>query len=256
MSKTNKTFWYTVASDDQHLKEEVPKFMKSFKKFHPNIDLNVITLNDLRAMSPSPYYDYSFKLTPLTLMNVMKDYDCAVRLDSDQIVLGNLEHVIDGDFDVAVVQNSNPRDWKNHYELTGQRLTLYDIDPLDYVNCGFVVVKSKRFVSHWWELINRGFFQNYQFREQDMLNLLTYYFPYKVKYLDRVGNKWHGLISKLYTPHMILRDGKVILPPTEWNKEEKEIVCYHYAGGGGATKGKYKLLFNDEVADYIEKFTI
>ena len=247
-----KTLFYTVALDKKYLDGTVRLMANSFAKFHKE-KLAILGLGDVKKAYPTPDYDHTFRVTPLTLMGLAENYDCMVRLDADQVIMGNLDHVTEGDFDVAVVQNSSPRDWKQHFLMTGQRLSVYDVDPLDYVNCGFVVVKSKRFIRHWFGLSNSPFFEHYQFREQDTLNLLVNYFPYKVKYLDRQkDNKWHGLIAKGYTPTAKLEGGKVILPKDgDWIKEDKHLVCYHYAGGESIAKGKYRLLFNDDVSDYI-----
>ena len=246
------TFWYTIALDDKYLNEVVMKMAKSFGKFNPNIPLHILTLKEVRESYPAPYYDHAFRITPLTMQKLIKDYDCLVRLDADQIITGNLEHVTEGDFDVAVVNNSSPRDYKTHLMATGQKLTLYDIDPLKYVNCGFVVVKLKRFVEHWWKLINTPFFNNYQFREQDMLNMLVHYFPYKVKYLDD-SNKWHGLKGKGYWSQIEKRGGKLILPKNdEWpTDEDKEITAIHFAGGAGPKFSLIRTKFQEEVADYL-----
>ena len=247
-----KILYYTVALDQKYMDTTVRLMANSFAKFHKE-KLAVLTAQDVAKAYPTPSYNHTFRVTPLTLMGLIENYDCVVRLDADQVIMGNLNHVTEGDFDVAVVQNSSPRDWTNHFLMTGQRLAVYDVDPLDYVNCGFVVVKSKRFVKHWFGLSNSPYFEQYPFREQDILNLLVNYFPYKVKYLDRQpDNRWHGLIAKGYTPTAKLENGKVVIPKDgEWVKEDKHLVCYHYAGGESVAKGKYRLLFPDDVSDHI-----
>lgn len=246
-----KVLWFTVAYD-QNYQALTQQMVNSFKKFHPKEELKVFGMNEIQALLPHPAYQWQMSLTPLFLQKLMPEYDCIVRLDGDMIILGDLSHVTEGDFDVAVAQNSSPYDWKNHMRMTGQRLSVHDVDPLDYVNCGFVVVKSNRFAQHWWRLVNAPFFTNYPFREQDMLNILTRYFPYNVKYLDK-SNKWHGMIAKGYTAKTTMKDGRVILPKSDWpTDEDKELVCYHYGGGAGV-KGKYRLLFPEDVADHISK---
>lgn len=251
-----KTLWYTVALDNDNL-QLAEKMIASFKKFHPNIDVTIFNLEDLRNMVKIPYWDHSFRITPPIMRHVLQEYDYAVRLDADQIITGNLEHILEGDYDVAVVQNSSPYDWETHFRSTGQRLSLYDLSPLDYVNCGFVVMKSKRIAEHWFNLCHQPWFINYPFREQDLLNILVHYFNYKVKFLDRQpDNKWHGLVSKGYW-HLIEKKGdKLILPKNEeWPTDtDKEIVCLHCAGGGmGVHKFKdIYIRFQAPVAKYLE----
>ena len=139
-------------------------------------------------------------------------------------------------------------------------MSVVDIHPLAYINAGFVVMKSEQFVNNWFKLCYSDHFNSFQMREQDLLNLIVFYFnnelggPYKVKFLDN-SDKWHGLISKQYTPNTKLIGSKIILPKdTEWpNDSDKELVAYQWAGGHQAPdKMKYKLIFPPEVSDYIE----
>ena len=246
-----KVLYYTVAYTPDYL-TLTNQMINSFKKFNKH-DVKVFQMPDIQQILPNPMYDFTFSLTPLFLQRYINEYDVMVRLDGDMLILGNLDHVLEGDYDVAVSQNSSPFDWKNHLRFTGQRLSVYDINPLDYVNCGLVAVKSKRFAYHWWRMCNAPYFNKYPFREQDMLNLLVHYFPYNVKFLDHTpDNKWHGMIAKGYTPNAVLRDNKVILPKSEYPKEDKELVAFHYGGGVGGVKGKYRLIFSEEVSNYID----
>lgn len=223
----------------------------SLFKFHPDIPLILIDQATIERFK-DPHFFY--RATPIVAKNLLRDYDVVCKLDADTIITGNLDHIFEGDYDVAVVQNSNPREDKAY------PIRFLDVDPLEYVNCGFVVMKSKAFVDQWLSLCRSKHFLNYQYREQDLLNLMVSYMseevggPYKVKFLDR-SNKWHGLISKKYTPMTKLIDGKIILPKNEEHPtdEDKEIVAYHFSGGQNAPdKGKYRLVFPKEVADYID----
>ena len=251
-----KTLFYTVAMDQKNF-YLTQSMINSFKKFNTH-EIKVFNARDMIRFADIPFTDYHehfFRVTPFFTRKLIDEYDCVIRLDADQIITGNLDHVIEGDYDAAVVQNSNPRDWKKHYNMTGQMLSLYDIDPLDYVNCGFIAIKSKRFVEHWWKLCNAIFFERYPFREQDMLNILVHHFNYKIKFLDR-SNKWHGLISKGYWAHIKKQEDTLIMPKNdEWPKDEdKEIMAIHWAGGDQAEL-KLKDLnikFQYDVAQYLK----
>ena len=48
-------------------------------------------------------------------------------------------------------------------------------------------------------------------------------------------------------------DGKVILPKSEeWPKEDKQLVAYHFAGGFSSAKMKYRLIFPNDVIQFID----
>lgn len=197
---------------------------------------------------------FFYRATPIIASGLLRDYDAVAKLDIDQIVLGNLDHIWDGDWDIATVRNSNPREDKTY------PVRLLDIAPSHYANCGFVVMKSKVFVEHWLKLCMSGHFNNFQYKEQDIVNLMIFYMsdkfggPYKIRDLDE-GNKWHGLVFKQFEPNAILKDDKVILPKNdEWPiEEDKELVCWHVAGGNIANKMNYKIRFSEEVSKYIDK---
>ena len=54
---------------------------------------------------------------------------------------------------------------------------------------------------------------------------------------------------------MIVRDGKVILPRGEdhYPEADTEIKMYHWAGGFNDSKMNYKMHFNDEIIELIDK---
>ena len=244
-----KRCFYTIA-DNNNLKY-AQMMANSLKKFHPDIEVVLFGEEQVKATNDPHFY---YRATPALAKTLFdQGFDEVCKLDADTVITGNLDHIWEEDFDVAVVNNSNPREDKAY------PVRLWNINPLAYVNCGFVVMKSKAFVEHWLKLCMSEHFLNFQYREQDMANLLVYYFsvpfggPYKVKFLDD-SSKWHGLIWKGYEPQVILRDNKLILPKNnEWPKDEdKELVCWHVAGGNTPNKLNYRLKFKDEVIKYLD----
>lgn len=217
---------------------------KSFNKFHPNDELILIGEEEIKETG-DPYIFY--RATPYFALKLMeKGFDEVCKLDADQIILGNLDHIWEAKYDAGAVNNSNPRE---HKKL---EVNVWDINPMAYLNCGFVTMRSREFVEHWLKLCYSPHFNSYQYREQDLLNIIVFYGNYDIALLDS-GNKYHGLVAKGYEPYMKLKEGKVILPPQEdWNQEEKEIVCWHVAGGNIPNKMNYKIHFSEEVSNYID----
>ena len=192
--------------------------------------------------------DILYRATPhLARLLMEKGYTEVCKLDADQLILGNLDHIWEGDYDVAVVNNSNPKEMKLY------PVNVWDIHPLSYANAGFVVMKSKRFVDNWLKLCYSSHFPYYQMREQDLLNILIFYGDYNVRKLDE-GEKYHGLASKGYTPFTKMVEGKVVLPKgEEWPDRDKQLVCYHFAAGHDSVeKMKYKLFFPEDVCRFID----
>src|SRR3990167_6157841 len=226
----------------------------SFQKFHPDIPLILI---DQAAIDRFRDPHFFYRATPIVAKNLLRDYDEILKLDADTIITGNLDHIFEGDFDVATVYNSNPREDKTY------PVRFLDVDPMQYVCAGFVVMKSKAFVDHWLGLCRSKHFLNYQYREQDLLNFMVHYMseevggPYKVKFLDQ-GDSFYNLASKGYWPNIEVKDNQLVLPPVTdelgtYPETEKIIRAIHWAGGNSPDKMKYKLRFKKEVCDYIDK---
>lgn len=245
----NKKICAVTIADEANMKF-YSMLKNSWDKFHPDIELKLVSGEALKnRLKKDPYLFYRF--TPIIGAELLKEgYETVVKIDSDSIITADLTHTWEGTFDVAVVQNSNPREMRTY------PVSVWDIPPMAYVNCGYVVMKSKGFVDHWLELCMSGHFNNYQFKEQDLLNILTFYGGYDVKFLDS-GDKFHGLACKGYWQNIELRDKKLILPQNgEWPQSgDKEIDIIHFAGGNDPTKGHYGTRFQEDVVKHLDYLT-
>lgn len=224
----------------------------SLRKFHTEEELPLILFGQ-NEIALTNDRDIFYRATPIFLNSLIDEYETVIKLDADQIITGNLSHIWEDDFDVAVVHNSNP------LEKTNMEVRVWDIPPEAYVNNGMVVVKSRDFVRHWYKLAYSPHFFSYQMREQDLLNILVYYGNYRVKFLD-LSNKWHGLVWKGYESMVKLENGKLILPqnaknqPIPWPPDgDKELCAWHVAGGQTPNKLNYRIKFTKEVSDWIDK---
>ena len=242
---------FFVPADNNNLKY-AQMLANSLKKFHPKEEIVLFNEDQIKATG-DPHFWY--RATPALAKTLFEQgFDEVCKLDADYIIMGDLSDIWSGDFDVAVTNNSNPREAKTY------PVSILDIHPLAYVNAGFVVMKNKQFVDNWFKLCYSDHFNSFQFKEQDLLNILIFFFteqfggPYKVKFLDK-GNKWYGLISKQYTPMAKLVDNKIILPKNEeWPRDEdKQLMAYHFAGGNRPDKYNYRLIFPPEIVKFIDK---
>lgn len=245
-----KRAYYCIADSNNMKYFEMMK--NSLRKTNFKNDDGIVTYDDLilfgdkdikAANDPHIFY----RATPYFAQKLFAaGYDEVCKLDADQIITGNLDSIWEGDYDVAVVNNSNPREVKEY------PVSVWDIHPLSYVCAGMVVMKSKAFVDHWMQLCLSDHFMNYQMREQDLLNIMVFYGNYTVKFLDS-SDSFYGLAGKGYGPNMIMLNGKLVLPKNdEWNKEDKFIKVYHWAGGNTPDKMNFRIVFSPEVVKYIE----
>lgn len=240
---TKKPVVFVIPADKEH-KSEAQGLVNSLSKFHP--DLPVFVEDGVEFKDEHFFY----RAKPLLAEKYFKDYECVIVADSDQVVTGDISHVWEGDFDVAVVQNTNPS------EIKKVVVNVWDIEPMAYVNAGFVVMKSERFIKHWLGLCRSPHFYRYQYREQDLLNILIFYGDYSPRFLD-ASNKWHGLASKGYWHQIQLKDKELILPKNDTfpGDEDKVIKIIHWAGGNIPDKMKFDIYFQPEVAEYLKELT-
>jgi len=239
-----KVIAFTVA--DKNNMKYAKKMANSFNYFHPDIEVKIYTEKEIG--DKINYY----RQKPMFARELIKDYDIVIGLDSDQIITGDLSYIFDKEFDVAVVNNFCRNDVPK-YGYIG----VFDIPPDQYMNCGMVIMKSKKFIDHWWELCNSYHFQKLQYKEQDILNIMVHYGTWKVIPLDSpmTAHAWHGLLSKGEWLKMKLVDDKLILPKADdmYPEEDKEIKVMHWAGGGNEPKLNYRILCTEEVIKHLDK---
>jgi hypothetical protein len=243
-----KIIAFTIA--DQNNQVHADKLEKSFHHFHPDIELKVYSEKDIG--NKINYY----RSTPMFAKDLIDEYDLVLKLDSDQLVVGNLDFIFDKGYDVGTVLNFNRVDPPKYGNVA-----VFDIAPTEYMNCGLVAMRSKRFIDHWWDLCNSNHFNNLKYKEQDLLNVLVHYGDYDITCFDFPDqaykySAWHGLISKGEYLKMEMRNGKLILPKAKDNypEQDKEIKVLHSAGGGFEKRigDSYRRLFNEEVIKYID----
>ena len=243
---------YFTISDKNNMKY-YEMLRNSLSKFTDD-KLILIDEEKIKQLGDPHFY---YRATPIIAAGLLRTYDAVCKIDADTIITGNLDHIWEGDYDVAVVKNSNPR------EDARYPVRLMDIHPLSYVNAGFVVMKSKGFVENWLKLCMSDHFLNFQYREQDLLNFMVFYMSepfggqWKVKHLDDEGS-FHGLASKGYWPEVKLEtnpDGKefpMLYPTDGYPDKPKVIKVIHFAGGNTPNKANYRLFFKPEVVKYID----
>lgn len=239
--------------DDNNAKF-LPAFENSLRHFHKEDELPLVKI-DQKELSKWGDPEKFYKATPYYALPLLKDYELVIKLDVDQIITYPLTHIIeDKSYDVGTVLNSNPREFKKWM------VQVWDVLPANYMNCGFVAMRSSEFVAHWMMLCNKPNIKNYAYREQDILNILYYYGNYNMKCFD-YSDKFHGLASNSYWPEIELRDDKLVLPQTKDNTgtwppdREKIIVSLHFAEGqmNIAQKGNYRTKVKEDVALWLDK---
>ena len=242
--KPLKTVFFTIA-DEKNL-PYAKMCEKSFKHFHPDIPFIIYgdkEIDETQIPRPNIFY----LSTPYYARQLIKEYDQVVKIDADSIVTAPLD-ILESpeDFEVGCVYN-----WTR--DRVSETIKVWDVTPQGYFNNGFVVFRNAELIEHIWKLCKEKFFTNYQFREQDMLNIVAYYGNYKVKPID-IGDSWYGLRSKSEWSKAVMRNGKLIIPKAQdlFPEKDKVLRILHWAGGKTDVKMNFRALFNEECSDYID----
>lgn len=228
---------------------------KTIRKFHTAEELpfHIVEGDELKKYTDD-YKEFFYRATPIVAQKYIDEYETVIKMDSDMLCLGNLDYLFTtNDFEIGCVLNINRVDPARYGTVSIQ-----GVIPQEYFNCGLVVMKSKQFIDHWFELCKSKYFINFQYREQDLLNILCHFGQYSVRCLDyydvpRKQNNFWGLIFKGEESKAILRDGQVILPKGKDNYPDREAVIKIWHTAGPEKKLNYKIFFNEELITHINK---
>lgn len=235
---------------DNNNKKYYDRFIKSLRKFHSEEELPIFVWDENKIRSYNdPQFFYRQK--PTIGRQLLKKYDLVIGFDVDQIITGSLDYIInDESYDIAA-----PLNWNRVDPHIYGAVTVWNISPTAYLNCGLVAMRNREFVEKWFRLCFSGHFQSYKYKEQDLLNILAFYFDWKVKNLD-AEDHWSGLISKGEMHRFEVKDDKLVCPPNPdgFPNKEMEISVIHFAGGAGAMDkfDYYRAHCSEEVIKYLD----
>ena len=99
-----KRAYFTVATAN-HL-SYANMMGKTFKHFHPKEELLIFSDQAINKVKDS---EILYRATPFFARQLfMESYTELCKIDADSLVLGNLDHIWEGDFDAGVVYKANP----------------------------------------------------------------------------------------------------------------------------------------------------
>jgi hypothetical protein len=218
--------------------------MKSFKHFHPDIEMRLIGPEIVEKYRSDPYF--FAKIPPFFTKKWLRDYDLVLALNADSIITGPLDEIFDNEtFDVGVVYNNN---------RTDRPVSVFNIPPSVYVNAGFVAVRNREFSKVWWEICNRYVFNTLRYMEQDVLNILVNYSNFNVTNFDD-GNRWYGAVNRGEWHRFVVEDGKLICPADLGYNQQAKQICAIHAAGGDTIKWDWSRQFQPEVVKYLQEIT-
>jgi len=233
------TCFFTIVDDKYFYPIGTHKFINSFKRFHPDIDL-IIFRQDM--------IDHVFKKDGLNFYNckptfaklLTDQYGRVINIDADYVITGRLTEILDTDWEVGAAWNYN------QYENT----SVENVDEKMFVQAGLVGSTNKEF---WdvWERENKKA-MTYKCKENDILSLIWYNDP-KVKKMKRlIWDKKKGYLgckSLGQERNMYMENDQLML-------NGEPVKAYHHAKGANFPKLDFDTMpFSLEVKEYLNFIT-
>lgn len=245
-------------------------FFNSLSKFHNSLEIDMLlytTMLDkeelkklpegIKTIDLNPFLkddsQFFYRQKPLIMESLIKDYECVVGLDCDQIVFGDLSYIWKTtDYDVAGVLNYNQLDVQNYGFVQFQGIL-----PIEYVNCGLVAIRNSKLLHEWKVWCFSPQFDRCRYREQDGLNIKIYHGNWNCRILDHgdpIGGNlsWWGIFGKAHWHKTFLKDNKIYVPksPDNFPKIDTELKLAHMGGGSGK-KDNWGAYFPQEVMERV-----
>lgn len=243
MDSTQIVF-YTIISNSHYYGCRTDEFIASFKHFHPDIRLVVFGQKEIdREFSYDSrlnFYNCKARFAKL----LCDDYRLVVNIDADHIILGRLDSILDGDYDVACPANynkmANASIKMGRGELVGE---------VEYLQGGLIASTSEEF---WYryDIASVNCSHNFVHYENDVLNVLLKMSHYHVKVLEGDLKFSSDSFHSFYGCSSLGQEKRFYVRGNEIMCGSKPVKAYHFSWGG-INKRHPNDLFSKEVVDFI-----
>lgn len=251
-----KTVFFTIIGATHYHGCRTDDFIKSFKHFHPDIDLVVFKqaeIDELFSTNPKLNF-YNSKAT--FAKKLYNQYDLVVNIDADHLILGRLSEILVGDYDVAIPTNFNS--WLNSgigttsFANTCGVFSSNQLIPFEkYIQGGLIASTSKLFWDQY-EHASLNYSDLFGNKENDILNILCHMLPYNVKVLEGHWEYTHPDFECYYGCSSLARESQIVVNNGGLELDGKPVKAYHFARGG-VNKPHPSELFTSSVVEFIYK---
>jgi len=221
-------------------------FVKSFKKFHPDIELFVLRDDEIKKVF-SKDSRLSFKNNKATMAKLFyNDYRKVVCVDADHFVFDRLTSVIEDDYELGAAANFNIATNIELFAGTSpQAGNKVFIDKREYVNGG-IIASNNKFFWDSYEYASLTKAKEFSTYDNDILNIIWHTSSYKKKVFDGdymfdnpAHNSYYGCSI---LPYEVI-PGTVTIKDNKIHCNGKPVKLYHLATGRTPHKQPIKEIF-------------
>jgi hypothetical protein len=259
-----KAVFFTIISDSHYHGCRTDDFIKSFKKFHPDVDLVVFGQSDIDEMFRTRPELNFYNSKASFAKKLYNDYDIVVNIDADHLIFARLDEILDGDYEVAAPTNYNS--WINCSldTLTLCRGTVVPPSILSRSNTDTTLVPENRYFQGgliastsklFWDQYENAcikyshYFGHY---ENDVLNILCHMLPFNVKVLEGDFEYTNPNFTCYYGCSSLGRENQVVVNNDRLELDGRHFKAYHFARGG-SNKPTVGQLFSREVDEFVKR---
>lgn len=224
-------------------------FYKSFKYFHPDIDLKVFGQDEVDKLFNEKKWLYSDNCKASFAKLLYNDYDLVVSIDSDFYIFDRLDEIIKGDYEVACCANYNKMLNTTLEKQIVNNIEIEHVTESKYIQGGLIASTSKKFWDDY-EILSEKLSKLLPLRENDVLNILFYTGNYVTKILDGDCNYSSENFNQYYNCASLGDERNVYVKDDKLFLHNKPFKAYHVARGG-CVKPRMNQLFNNDVCQWF-----
>lgn len=246
-----KTVFFTWITDNyRNTNIDFDSFYKSFKYFHPDIDLIIF---DSKIISQLFQYKPWLKNTNCKASFarlLYNDYDLVVNVDADFYFFDRCYEILEADYDIAACSNYNV---VQNVSLNKQILSGVSIEYVDeqhYIQGGLIASPNKTFWDEY-EYLSMILSDQLPVYENDVLNIIWHSNKYKTKILDGDYTYISPNFKCYYNCSSLGRIDKCVVQNDRVFLDNKPMRSYHVAHGWENVKPRVNQLFPKEVSDWF-----
>ena len=252
-------FFAWITEDFKDTVVDFKGFYKSFKHFHPDIDLKIYTDDDIAKVFGSEPWIMHSTCKAAFAKKLYEQYDLVVNVDADFYFFDRCHEILEADYDIAACSNYNA---KMNVGIEKKTIDGYDIpyvSEIEYVQAGLVASTSKEFWDEYYN-VTRDLGLKLRLYENDTLNILWHSGKYKTKLLDCDYDYRSTKFLRYYNCASLGRENTCSLVNGQVILDGKPMRSYHVAHGnpisapgGRARKPRLDELFSPEIVNWFNK---
>lgn len=255
-----KTAFFTwISNDYRDSIIDFTGFYRSFKRFHPDIDLIVFDDTSIGRVFDSEEWINACTCKAAFAKLLYNEYDLLVNVDSDFYFFDRCDAILKADYELACCSNYNV--FHNvRLSSPNQNIKGYDIPDVDevrYVQGGLVASTSREFWDEYYD-VTRDLGSYFRLQENDTLNVIYHSGKYQTKVIDGDYDFNSPRFESYYNCSSLGREKSFYIKEDKVFCDSKQVFSYHVARGSAGPNGFRKPrpyeLFSEEVSNwFIEK---